>query len=110
MSYGIHYVAGCALYLIGFIDSDWGGDSTDHRSKFGYTLSLGSGPIFWSSKKQSTISLSSVEAEYRGVVNCVIQTLWLQHFLTKLGIQFHYLNIIWCDNQSTLRFCRDPVQ
>ena len=86
MSYGIHYAVGCALDLIGFTDSDWVGDSTDRNSMFGYTLSLGSGPICWSSKKQSTISLSSIEAEYRGVVNYVIQTLWIQHFLTDLGI------------------------
>jgi hypothetical protein len=36
--------------------------------------------------------------------------MWLQHFLTELGIQFHRSIVIWCDNQSTLKFCRDPVQ
>jgi hypothetical protein len=36
--------------------------------------------------------------------------MWLQHFLTELGIQFHRLIVIWCDNQSTLKFCKDPVQ
>jgi hypothetical protein len=56
MSYGIHYEVGCALDLIGFKDSDCVGDSTDHKSTSRYTLSLGSGPICWSSKKKSTIS------------------------------------------------------
>jgi hypothetical protein len=110
MSYGIHYVAGCALDLIGFKDLDWVGDNKDHKSMSGYTLILGSDPICWSSKKKSTIALSSIEAEYIGVVNCVIQTLLIQHFLTDLGIQFQFMTIIWCDNQSTPRFCRDPVQ
>ena len=109
MSYGIHYVASCALDLIGFIDSNWIGESTDQKSTFGYTLSLGLVPICWSSKKESTIDLSSVEDEYRGLVNCVIQTLWLQHFLTNIGIKFHCPTIIWCDNHNTLGFCRDPV-
>jgi hypothetical protein len=86
MSYGIHYATSCPLDLIGFTDLDWTSDSTYHKSTSGYTLSLVSGPIFWSSKKQPTIALSSVEVEYRGVVNCVIQTLWLQHFLTDIGI------------------------
>jgi hypothetical protein len=109
MIYGIHYASGCALDLIGFIDSDWAGNITDHKSTSRYTLSLGSGPICWSSKKQSTISLSFIEVGYIGVVSCVIQTLWLQNFLIELGIHFHFLTIIWCDNQSTLRFCRDLV-
>jgi hypothetical protein len=110
MSYGVHYASGCTLDLIGFTDSYWVGDGTNCKSTSEYTLSLGSGPICWSSKKQSTIYLSSVEAEYRGVVNCVFQALWLQHFLTDIGIQFHCQTVIWCDNQSTLRFCRDLVK
>eukprot|EP00253_Pinus_taeda_P014178 PITA_14178 len=82
----------------------------DRKSTSGYSFSLGSGPICWSSKKKATIALSSAEAEYRGVVNITIQALWLQHFLTKLGVQFCQPIVIWCDNQSTLKFCRDPVQ
>jgi hypothetical protein len=65
MSYGIHYVASCELDIIGFIDSDWASDNTDQKSTSGYTLSLGSSLICWSSKLQSTSSLSSIEAEYR---------------------------------------------
>lgn len=86
------------------------GDSIDRKSTSGYSLSLGFGPICWSSKKQAAIALSSAEAEYRGVVNITIQGLWLQHFLTELGVQFHQPIVIWCDNQSTLKFCRDLVQ
>eukprot|EP00253_Pinus_taeda_P007103 PITA_07103 len=106
----IHYAAGTALNLLGFTDSDWAGDNIDRKSTSGYSLGLGSGLICWSNKKQATIALSSAEAEYRGVVNITIQALWLQHFLTDLGIQFHQPTIIWCDNQSTLKFCRDLVQ
>eukprot|EP00253_Pinus_taeda_P030719 PITA_30719 len=91
-------------------DSYWAGDNIDRKSTSGYSLSLESGPICWLSKNQVVIALSSAEAEYRGVVNITIQDLWLQHFLTKLGVQFHQPIVIWCDNQSTLKFCRHPVQ
>eukprot|EP00253_Pinus_taeda_P030054 PITA_30054 len=82
ITFEIHYAAGTALNLLGFTDSNW----------------------------QAAIALSSAEAEYRGVVNITIQALWLQHFLTELGIQFHQPIVIWCDNQRTLKFCRDPLQ
>jgi hypothetical protein len=72
ITFGIHYEIDSTLDLIGFIDSDWAGDSTDRKSTFGYSLSLGSSPISWSSKKQFVISLSSSKAEYRGVVNITI--------------------------------------
>eukprot|EP00253_Pinus_taeda_P001715 PITA_01715 len=110
ITFGIHYAAGTALNLLGFTNSNWAGDSIDRKPTSRYSLSLGSGPIYWSSKKQAAIALSSAETEYRGVVNIAIQALWLQHFLTELDIQFHQRIVIWCDNQSTLKFCRNPVQ
>jgi hypothetical protein len=110
ITFGIHYETNYTLYLIGFTDSDWAGDNIDHKSTSGYSLSLSSSPICWSRKKQDSIALSSAEAEYRGVVNITIQAMWLQQFLTKLGIQFHRPIIIWCDNQSTLKLCKDPIQ
>jgi hypothetical protein len=98
ITFGIHYAANSTLDLIGFTDSDWAGDSIDRKYTYCYSLSLGSGPIYWSCKKQAAIALSSAEAEYRGVVNITIQTMWLQHFLSELGIEFHRPIVIWCDN------------
>jgi hypothetical protein len=72
MSYGIHYVVSCELALIGSTNLDWVSDDIDRKSTSYYTLSLGSGPVCWLSKKQSTIALSFTEAEYIGVVNCEI--------------------------------------
>eukprot|EP00253_Pinus_taeda_P025772 PITA_25772 len=76
--YMIHYATGTALNLLGSTDSDWAGDNIDRKSTSRYSLSLGSGPIYWSRKKQAAISVSSAEAEYRGVANITIQALWLQ--------------------------------
>ena len=47
---------------------------------------LAKGPINWSSKKQSAIALSSIEAEYRGVVNASTQC-WLQGILGECGFE-----------------------
>ena len=109
-SFGIHYVEGYSLDIVGYKDLDWIGDKTNHKSTSGYVLYLGSRLICWSSKKPSTISLSLVEAEYMGVVNVTTQAIWLHHFLTELGIHFHHLIFIWCDNHITLKLCRDLVR
>ena len=44
----------------------------------GYVFSLGSGPVTWACKKQQAISLSSVEAEYRVVINASEESLCLR--------------------------------
>jgi hypothetical protein len=98
ITFGIHYATYSTLDIIRFTDSDWVGDNTDRKSTSSYSLNLGSGTICWSSKKQVVIALYSTEAEYRGVVNITIQAMWLQHFITELGIQFHQLIVIWCEN------------
>jgi hypothetical protein len=86
ITFGIHYASDSTLNLIGFSDSDWDGDSTNRMSTSSYSLSLGSRLICFSRKKKDVIYLSSTEAEYKGVVNITIQAMWLQHFLTELGI------------------------
>lgn len=56
------------------------------------------------------IHLSSAKDEYRGLVNIVIQSIWFHNFPHELRILFHFPKVIWCDNQSTLNFCRVLVQ
>eukprot|EP00253_Pinus_taeda_P022201 PITA_22201 len=73
--------------LVGFTDSNWVGDSDDRKSTAGYVFTLGSGPITWGYKKQSAISLSSTEAEYRGTIEASKEALWLRQILSKFGFQ-----------------------
>jgi hypothetical protein len=45
--YGIHYVVGFNLDLIGFSDFYWAVDGIDCDSTSRYMFSLGSDPIYW---------------------------------------------------------------
>ena len=73
-------------------------------------FTLGFGPITWACKKQSAISLSSAEAEYRGVVEASKEALWLRQILSEFGFQQQHSTALWCDNQSAIQLCKDLVQ
>eukprot|EP00253_Pinus_taeda_P013989 PITA_13989 len=106
----IHYSAKETPLLVGFTDSDWAGDPDDRKSTAGYVFTLGSGPITWACKKQAAISLSSAEAEYRGAVEASKEALWLRQILSEFGFEQHHPTTLWCDNQSAIQLCKDPVQ
>eukprot|EP00253_Pinus_taeda_P028286 PITA_28286 len=96
--------------LVGFTDSDWGGDPDDWKSIAGYVFTLRSEPITWACKKQSVISLSLVEGEYHGVVEASKEALWLHQILLEFAFQQQHPTTLWCDNQSAIQLCKDPVQ
>ncbi|XP_014517256.1 uncharacterized protein LOC106774731 [Vigna radiata var. radiata] len=64
---GIFLKAINTLTLKAYSDSDWAGCPDSHKSTTGYIVYLGDSPIFWKSKKQSIVSHSSSEDEYRAL-------------------------------------------
>ncbi|GKC66500.1 ribonuclease H-like domain-containing protein, partial [Tanacetum coccineum] len=69
------------------------GCPTTQRSNLGYCVFLGNNLLSWSSKRQLTLSCSSVEAEYHGVANAVAETCWLRNLLRQvhvLHVPSHY--------------------
>ena len=48
----------------GTVDSDWGGDTNHRRSVTGIVIKYAGGTIFYKTKFQETIALSSTEAEF----------------------------------------------
>eukprot|EP00253_Pinus_taeda_P024815 PITA_24815 len=51
-----------------------------------------------------------VEAEYRGAVEASKEALWLRQIVSEFGFQQQHPTTLWCDNQSAIQRCKDPVQ
>ncbi|XP_021321734.1 uncharacterized protein LOC110437585 [Sorghum bicolor] len=67
ISVGLHLSAGSVDTLIVYSDADWAGCPDSRRSTSGYCVYLGDNLASWSSKRQTIVSRSSAEAEYRAV-------------------------------------------
>jgi hypothetical protein len=65
----------------GYSDSDWAGDPRDSRSISGFVFTMAGAAVSWSSKKQTSVALSSTEGEYMAVTHATKEALWTQQFL-----------------------------
>nr|GEV79655.1 NBS-containing resistance-like protein [Tanacetum cinerariifolium] len=72
------------------------------RSTSGYYVFLGDNLLTWSSKRQDTLSRSSVEAEYRGIANVVALSSWIRHLLRELHTLLFIATLVYCDNVSVV--------
>ena len=95
--------------LLGFTDSDWGGDCDDRRSTTGYLFNLGGTPISWKSRKQPTVALSSSEAEYMAIAEGTKEALYLRQLCSSLGMPQSNPTIIHVDNQSAIALTKDTA-
>jgi hypothetical protein len=64
IDFGLDYIRGDGVSLVGYTHLDWEGCATDRKSTSGCCFGLGSGLVSWFSRKQKSVALSSVQAEY----------------------------------------------
>ncbi|KMQ85293.1 retrovirus-related pol polyprotein from transposon tnt 1-94, partial [Lasius niger] len=65
-------------HLEGYCDADWAGEIDKRRSTTGYLFRLQDAAISWKSKRQSSIALSTTEAEYMAMAAAVQEAMWLR--------------------------------
>jgi hypothetical protein len=70
IDYGIAFVRQKSDFsVVGYVDADYAWDLDDRRLTTGYVFTLIGGPICWKSMIQSTIVMSTIEAEYMAMAD-----------------------------------------
>ena len=95
--------------LIGFSDSDFGGNVDSRKSTTGVIFFLVCSPITWQSTKHKVVAQSSCEAEYIAAANAACQALWLSRVLGKLQGIDPSAPKLKVDNRSAIALIKNPV-
>ena len=105
---GLFYRKSSDYSLVGYCDADFAGDRVERKSTSGSCQFLGENLISWSSKRQSTIALSTAEAEYIAAAGCSTQMLWMKSQLEDFQIFESNIPIL-CDNTSAICLSKNPI-
>jgi hypothetical protein len=103
---GLIIIPNCRLTLDNYVDANFAGlwtfediqDDDCARSRTGYLITLGDSPVCWSSKLQTEIATSTMEAEYIALSQSMKQLIHLRHIYSKLITHMH----LPVENMSTI--------
>lgn len=87
--------------VVGFIDSDYGGDLDRRRSLSGYIFTLCSSVISWKAQLHPIAALSTTEAEYVAATEGIKEATWLRGLVMDLGIP-QGVTVVFSDSQSAI--------
>jgi hypothetical protein len=65
--------------------------------------------VSWASKKQNSVALSTVEAEYIAAGHCCAQLLWMKQTLRDYSYKLSKVHLL-CDNESAIRMADNPME
>ncbi|XP_022861027.1 uncharacterized protein LOC111381471 [Olea europaea var. sylvestris] len=84
-----------SLELRAYSDTDHGSDPTDRKSVTG--------------SKQSIISQSFTEAEYRAMASTTKEIVWLRWLLADMRVFLSHPTPMYCDNQSSIQIAHNSI-
>ena len=98
-----------SLNMSAYVDSDYAGSATEEarRSTSGFVVMFAGGPISWYSKLQPSPSLSSSEAEYYALTECIKELCYLRQILSQIGFPQTAPTPVYEDNTGCIAFSRE---
>jgi hypothetical protein len=106
--FALLYSASFSLTLHGFSDADFAGCRLDRKSTYMTRQFLGSSLVCWSSRKQSSVAQSTIEAEYVAATSCCSQLLCITYTMSDFGEEHTHVPV-HCDSTSAISVAKNPV-
>src|SRR5271154_2819160 len=108
-SLDIHGYTNALHPIIGYADADWGSDKDDRKSTTGYVFTINSGAVSWTSHKQTSNAVSTMEAEYMALSDASREAIARTHLYNDLDLSTTSPPLLLSDSQSALALTGDPT-
>ncbi|KAG8496862.1 hypothetical protein CXB51_008020 [Gossypium anomalum] len=94
--------------VIGYVDADFAGGLDRIRSLTGYVFTIGGCAISWKATLQTTVALSTTEAEYMAITEAYKEAIWLKGLFSELNEDLQ-ISTVFCDSQSAIFLTKDQM-
>lgn len=94
--------------LEAYADADWGNDPNDRRSVSGFVCKLYGSTVTWATKKQSSVALSTTEAELMALCQASCEVVWILNLLNSVEVKVVEPVSVYEDNQSCISVTVEP--
>lgn len=106
--YGIKYgSSGKIPRLIRYCDADFANDPDTRRSVSGIVFKYNGGVITWASKRQQSVALSTMEAEYVAASESAKEAVWLHRLFSEIA-PLNEMPMIFMNNISAMKLVKNP--
>lgn len=93
----------------GYSDSDYAGDLDTRKSTTGFVFTVNGSAITWCSRRQSSVSKSTTEAEYIAASEATSELIWLKRLLNEVVPNQFNKPTLYIDNESATKLVKNPV-
>ncbi|GJV91947.1 retrotransposon protein, putative, ty1-copia subclass [Tanacetum coccineum] len=92
-----------------YTDAGYLTDADNLKSQTGYVFILNGGAVNWKSTKQSIFATSSIDAEYIAAFDASKEVVWIQKFISVLGVVPTIKGPIsmYCDNTGAIAIAKE---
>lgn len=104
---GITFLRSAGLEIRAYLDADWAQSLVDQKSISGHVFTQAGGAISWGSKKQVSVALSSLEAEYVALSLATRHCVWLKQLSLDIGTPISSPIPVYTDSASALALAKD---
>jgi hypothetical protein len=102
LDYGLIYSRDKPLTPFGYFDSDYAACIDTRRSTSGQVFVMAGAPVCWASKRQATVALSTVEAEYISLTRAAQQLKWMYSWMAEVGMKQELPGVLYGDNRGAV--------
>ncbi|KAG8481083.1 hypothetical protein CXB51_025814 [Gossypium anomalum] len=94
--------------VIGYVDANFSRDLDRRRSLTSYFFTIGGCAISWKATLQTTVALTTTEAEYMAITEACKEAIWLKGFFSELNEDLQ-ISTVFCESQSAIFLTKDQM-